>query len=283
MIALVVAGGAEAAARLAEDDLPEAVRWYDAASQRKIDQMDRRGPTDVVFAGTSMAWQGLDPATFTRIDRDGRSAYNAGLAGGIPGVMEPWLVDEVAPRLEPELVDLGAVHAGSGARPTARRTSPPTRMRRRSPTGVMAELDRRAGSRLGPRPAAGRRSAIPRRGGARATTTRSSPPPTRCSARWASDGSSTCVPDRQRAQLAATRLQDWEPSRGDLATIRRTVRELTDQGISVVLTPMPTPPRFVELHPDGAGTSWPSSEALAELADGPRGPADRRGGRLRRR
>jgi lysophospholipase L1-like esterase len=74
------------------------------------------------------------------------------------------------------------------------------------------------------------------------------------------------VPDRQRAQLAATRLQAWEPSRDDIATIRRTVRELTDQGISVVLTPMPTPPRFVALHPDGAQDLATFNAALEELA-----------------
>ena len=107
--------------------------------------MDRRGPTDVVFAGTSMAWQGLDPATFTRIDRTGRSAYNAGLAGGIPGVMEPWLVDEVAPRLEPELLvwglstlDLAPAYGEENV--AAYQDAPAVA------SGAMAELDRRAGS-----------------------------------------------------------------------------------------------------------------------------------------
>ena len=265
VIALVVAGSAEAAARLAEDDLPEAVRWYDAASQRKIDQMDRRGPTDVVFAGTSMAWQGLDPATFTRIDRTGRSAYNAGLAGGIPGVMEPWLVDEVAPRLEPELLvwglstlDLAPAYGEENV--SAYQDAPAVA------SGAMAELDRRAGSV----------SALVRRRSA-----------LRDPAAWWGEGEDDplfaaadsllgplgerrefdVLPDGERAQLAATRLREWEPSRADLATIRRTVRELTDQGISVVLTPMPTPPRFVELHPDGAGDLEAFSEALAELAE----------------
>ena len=265
VVALIVAVGAETAARVAEDDLPEAVRWYDAASQRKIDQMDRRGPTDVVFAGTSMAWQGLDPATFMDIDRAGRSAYNAGLAGGIPGVMEPWLVDEVAPRLEPELViwglstlDLAPSYGEENI--AAYRDSPAVA------GGVMAELDRRAGSV----------SALVRRRAA-----------LRDPAAWWGEGGDDplfaaadsllgplgerrefdVLPDRERAQLAATRLQEWKPSLDDVATIRRTVRSLTDQGISVVLTPMPTPPRFVELHPNGAEDLATFEATLADLAD----------------
>ena len=264
VIALVVALAAEGAARLWEDDLPEAVRWYDAASQRKIDQMDRLGSADVVFAGTSMAWQGMDPTTFTAIDAEGRSAYNAGLAGGIPGVMEPWLIDEVTPRLEPELViwglstlDLAPAYGEDNI--AAYEDAPAVA------EGLMAELDRRAASV----------SALVRQ---RESLRRPEA--------WWGEGPDDplfaaadsllgplgerrefdVVADRQRAQLAAGRLRDWQPSHDDLATIRHTVRELTDEGISVVLTPMPTPPRFVALHPDGEQDFVAFDEALRQLA-----------------
>ena len=264
VVALVVAIGAEGAARVWEDDLPEAVRWYDAASQRKIEQMERIESADVVFAGTSMAWQGLDPATFMAIDTAGRSAYNAGLAGGIPGVMEPWLVDEVVPRLEPQMViwglstlDLAPAYGDENI--AAYRDAPAVA------DGLMAELDRRAGSV----------SAL-----VRGRESLRNPEA------WWGDGADDplfaaadsllgplgerrefdVVPDRQRAQLAATRLTDWQPSHDDLATIRRTVRELTDQGVAVILTPMPTPPRFVALHPEGDRDFVAFHDALQDLA-----------------
>ncbi len=86
VVALVVALGAEGTGRAFWRTISprRCVGTTQPASAGKIGQMDRVGSTDVVFAGTSMAWQGLDPATFTAIDTEGRSAYNAGLAGGIP-------------------------------------------------------------------------------------------------------------------------------------------------------------------------------------------------------
>ena len=98
---------AEATARIAEAAGPPVLRWYDASTQLKVEQMNGLGDADVVFAGTSMAWQGLVPSRFTAEDPEARTAWNAGLAGGVPVVMEPWLLDEVVPRLEPDLVVWG--------------------------------------------------------------------------------------------------------------------------------------------------------------------------------
>ncbi|MBU1494162.1 MAG: hypothetical protein KJ956_09360, partial [Actinobacteria bacterium] len=104
---VVVAGLAEGSARIAEAAGPPVLRWYDASTQLKVAQMDGIDRADVVFAGTSMAWQGLVPEVFTATDPEARSAYNAALAGGVPVVMEPWLLEEVIPRLQPEMVIWG--------------------------------------------------------------------------------------------------------------------------------------------------------------------------------
>ena len=104
---LVAAALAEVSARIAEAAGPTALRWYDTSTQLKVEQMDQLGETNVVFAGTSMVWQGLVPASFKEADPDHRTAYNAGLAGGVPVVMEPWLLEEVTPRLDPDLVIWG--------------------------------------------------------------------------------------------------------------------------------------------------------------------------------
>ncbi len=263
-VALVVAIGAEVSVRIWEDDLPESIQWYDAAAQRKIEQMDELGSVDVVFAGTSMAWQALDPTTFTKIDPAGRTAYNAGLAGGVPGVMEPWISAEVAPRLEPELVvwglstlDLAPAYGDTNI--TSYESAPAVS------DGFMAQLDRRARSL----------SALVRH---RRTL--------RDPDAWQEGGGDEPLfsavdgilgpagerrefdvsPDGRRAQLAATRLLDWAPSEDDLRAIRRTVEELTGRGIRVVLAPLPVPPRFVGLHPNGTADLTTFSETIDDLA-----------------
>ena len=73
--------------------------WYDEATQLKVAQMENRGPTTLVVAGTSMAWQGLVPSILL----DGE-AYNAGLAGGVPQVMESWLLGPVRTELQQQVV-----------------------------------------------------------------------------------------------------------------------------------------------------------------------------------
>jgi hypothetical protein len=42
---------AEIAARIVLTATPDAIRWYDEATQLKIEQMDDLGDVDIVFAG----------------------------------------------------------------------------------------------------------------------------------------------------------------------------------------------------------------------------------------
>ena len=96
---------AELAARVVLTSTPEAIRWYDEAAQLKIEQMDEVERTDVVFAGTSMAWQAFVPSVYD--EATGTTSYNAGLNGGTPDVMERWLLEEVVHRLHPTTVVWG--------------------------------------------------------------------------------------------------------------------------------------------------------------------------------
>ena len=60
---------------------------------------------DVLFAGTSKVWYGIDAELFTEVD--GRSSYNAGLPAAGPQRSTAWLLDVVEPTVEPELVVWG--------------------------------------------------------------------------------------------------------------------------------------------------------------------------------
>ncbi len=102
---LLVVVLAEIAARVVMAQTTDAIRWYDAVAQHKIEQIESRTSVDVVFAGTSMAQQAFIPSVFT--DATDQTAWNAGLAGGTPEVMMPWLLDEVVPRLQPTTVIWG--------------------------------------------------------------------------------------------------------------------------------------------------------------------------------
>ena len=106
---------AELCARLVAAAVPDEIRWYDAAMQLRVEMIDElvddaapgAARVDVVFAGPSSAWQALVPSAFSAADPERRSAFNAGLDGGVPSVTAPWLLDHVVDRVEPDLVVWG--------------------------------------------------------------------------------------------------------------------------------------------------------------------------------
>lgn len=126
---------AELAARAAAPHLPAPDPWGDAARTVKIAQMDHLrtldGCVDVVMAGDSMARDGFDPTTFTAHDTQHRTAYNASLDAAGPDLLEPWVAEQVVPRLRPATVlvaissiDLNRNGAANGAALEAYAASP---------------------------------------------------------------------------------------------------------------------------------------------------------------
>jgi len=251
-LGLVAAIGlAEATARFAQAVGPPALRWYDATTQLKVEQMGDLGRADVVFAGTSMAWQGLVPRLFTNTDPAARTAYNAGLAGGVPVVMEPWLLEEVIPRLQPELVVWGlssmdfsasygddnldryrdALDSRTGALASVEQT-----FARFSALVRYRSILRRPSAFLGidanaiERDFANAASSLGEGGERRAFK--------------------TDVSDTHRDQVAA-RLRSFAIDGADIAAIHRTITALNDRGIEVILAEMPVPDRYIDLHPNG--------------------------------
>jgi hypothetical protein len=72
-----------------------------------MDRLSEQGGASVVFVGTSMARDGLDPIIFLESNAAFDSAYNAALGNGGPIIMQDWLTQEVVPRLQPDLVVWG--------------------------------------------------------------------------------------------------------------------------------------------------------------------------------
>ena len=255
---------AEVGARLVMTQTTDAIRWYDATAQLKVEQMGVRGEVDVVFAGTSMAQQAFVPSVFT--EATGQTAWNAGLAGGTPEVMSPWLLEEVVPRLQPSTVVWGlssfdlapaygpaqaevydeALETRDGWLAAADRavSSGSVLVRNRA---VLRSLDALAGA------------AAHERGVAHAEAERIT----------GSDGERTeqaADVGEQRGRIVAARLADFTPHQADLDLIATTVRSLEADGIDVILVQLPVPDRFRDAHPNGNADHALVGPALAELA-----------------
>lgn len=240
------------------------LRWHDFSSQLKVAQMEELGAADVVVVGTSMAQQDLVPSVLSE-GLGGAEVYNAGLNGGVPVVMEPWLIDHVAPRLEPTTVlwglsplDLSAVY-GAGTK-NAYDEASATR------PGTLAAIDRwsaqystviasrsviRDPSKLFGAEADQRRD---RHGQAVAML---GPSGERL------DFSIETGSDRG-AEIRG-RLNPFRIDRDDLAAIARAVVELQGRGVRVVFVELPVPDRLVLQLPNGEPDRELSTRAIRAL------------------
>lgn len=241
---IVVAALAEVAARIVVGTTSPEIRWYDAATQLRVEMMDERGATDVVFAGTSSAWQAFVPEAFT--SATGRRSFNAGLAGAVPVVTGPWLTDEVAPRLDPGLVVWGltALDLATGygddqlaAYDTAVATDDRLLMRVDRAVASVSELvrSRRLLRSVG--------------------TVRGDEADERAE-RW-EEAVAVTGPDGERLDfgppdpddtaIQRARLADFAIDPDDLRAIRRANATLQDRGVRVVFVELPVPTRFRDL------------------------------------
>lgn len=258
---VVVLGFLEILARFAEDGGAAALRWYDASTQLRAEEMDRRDDIDVVFAGTSMAWQGLVPSVWTANDVAGRSAFNVGMAGGVPQVMEPWLLDVVQPELKPELVVWGLSSldlSSSYGADNLKRYEDALEIRQ----GAVAALERHTAKYS----ALVRYRSVLRDPGEWGEDRGF----TAAAASLGADGERRdFVIDtsaRRRRQVEA-RLKAYSLDPADIAAIHRTVVRLREAGTEVVFVQMPVPERFAVLHPEGAADLATTRRAITHLGE----------------
>ncbi len=248
LAALAVIGCGEVVARVVEQQVqtPQLL-WYDEATQLKVAQMENRGPTTLVVAGTSMAWQGLVPSILL----DGE-AYNAGLAGGVPQVMEPWLLGPVRTELQPTVVvwglsslDFSDVYGDTGRQ--IYREAPATR------PGMLAATDRllrRWSALIRQRPVLRNPSLLIGDGQVR-TAERFHAAQRILGTDGERQDFAPAVTDERASEVRA-RISPYRVDRDDVAAIVRTIEALRVDGTVVVLVEMPVPPRFLALYDDGA-------------------------------
>lgn len=260
--AMVVA--AEVLSRLLMGMSPPILRWHDFSSQLKVDQMDHLASADVVIAGTSMAQQNLVPEVLST-HLDGATVYNAGLNGGVPVVMEPWLGDQVVPRLRPATVvwalsplDLSAVY-GDGTK-RAYDDAPQTR------AGWLPSVDR----------AASRYSAVVSSRSVLRDPGKLFGNDRHIRGRRHDEALATLGPAGERLDFRVEtgaarqtemrgRLQPFRVDRDDLAAVARAVEQLESLGVDVIFVELPVPDRFVSLFPRGIEDLELSRSAIAAL------------------
>lgn len=106
--ALLFLLAAESGVRLSTDRLPPAQEWHDDTLGIKVQHLENsRSNSTLLLMGTSQVLQGVDPPVFDRATNRRWVSYNVALSGGVPRLQEPWISEQVLPRLVPDVVVWG--------------------------------------------------------------------------------------------------------------------------------------------------------------------------------
>lgn len=224
------------------------LRWHDYGAQLKIEQLDTKSESfDTIIIGTSMAQQGLVPEALST-----RSAYNAGLNGGVPVVMEPWLTNHILDRVSDEdqpttviwglsSLDLSASYGQATI--DAYDQSPSGR------TGLLAKLDRAiAGQSTFVANRAILRNPSALAGQQRQTSLDQYDDAVLALGSSGERRDFTESTSAERAGEIQQRISSYALDVDDIAAIVRTIEDLQIQGTEVVLVELPVPPRFLALY-----------------------------------
>lgn len=246
-------------------DVP-VLEWQDFTTQHKAAQLDQRGSVEVVIAGTSMAQQALVPSVLE--PRSGRSVYNAALNGGVPTVMEPWLLEHVEPRVDGKQAIVWGLSALDLSASYGAAVEEAFASAKRTRSGTLASVDRwvsswselvrartvlRDPSELFGDPAAEARASADE-----------------AEAQVGPDGERLAFEtDRSEARRreVAERLTPFLIDRDDLAAVARVAHHARQQGVPLVLVELPVPERFKALYPRGSEQHALVAETLDALGD----------------
>jgi hypothetical protein len=101
---------AELTVRLVEGSLPPPSGWVSgeyALKDSRIDHLGDHGGAGTVLVGSSVIDVSIDPALLPATAVGPRGAYNAGLIGATPWIVDEWTRLLVVPRLHPDVVVIG--------------------------------------------------------------------------------------------------------------------------------------------------------------------------------
>lgn len=245
---------------------PADVVWYDASTQLRVEMLDDIDSVDMVFAGTSSAWQGLVPEVFVEHGTT-KSAFNVGLAGGVPAVTAPWLRDEVVPRADPDVVvwGLSSLDFSSAYGDTNEEAYDDAFETR---AGVLAGLDRTvSGVSELVRSRRVLRDPSMLWGQAQDEVQADLREAAKITGPDGERLDFTVDVSDERAAIMRARVRDYAIDRDDVAEVRETVETLQAQGRTVVFVDVPFPDRFVQLHPNGAADIEAASATIDTIAD----------------
>jgi hypothetical protein len=252
----------EVAARALEDDLPPVLEWHSAEAEKKVGQMDgfaAQGGADVVFFGSSLANAGLVPEVFDSAVAGGSSppvTYNAGLSAAMPLILEPWALDVVLPRLDPQLVVIGLSSFDFTDHPSVdvfydAFVSAPAGERAVGDDGFLDHLDRW----LDDRSALWRDKAVLRNPMNVVDALRGRGPGPDPVLDAMGPLGRTAYRETQRFDdrraAGGPPVGDWAPGHRNPAALERLVDRIHGNGGSVVLVDMPVTDEFVDAHPSG--------------------------------
>jgi hypothetical protein len=271
---------AEGGARVLAPYLTEPERYGDDATAVKVAQMDARGPgcTDVVLAGNSMGRDAFDPVAFTASDAGHRSAYNASLDAASPELLEPWLLDQTLPRLDPDVVVITMASLDVNASgPATRAALEAYRGAERTRTDLLGRFGAEVASvsdlvayRTQLRDPAELATAIDR---LQSRTGAARPTPTGIDGVLGADGEGLSRRAlRYRGEPGAklfTReqlLKGWALDDGQLAAARSLIDGLRAEGVEVVLAVLPVTEDYVAQHPGGEADFDVFLDAVDRLA-----------------
>ncbi|MDH5238318.1 MAG: hypothetical protein OEW85_11950, partial [Acidimicrobiia bacterium] len=272
VVAVIVA--AEVGAQILAPRLePVPHDWPNAMTQLQHHQLELLQGTQldgtnipVVFVGDSGAQQAFIPDEFAAIDEGNRLSYNASIPGGVPRVTRDWLLSEVIPQLEPDVVVWGIgisdVTEGYG------------KVQVEAYSGSLGAKD---GAFAGLERAAADASALVRLR-----------PVLRDPSLLMGDGRDAVVDDMAAAErllapagqrlgyqpgtddedataVAAT-LGSFAIDERDVSAITDTITKIRRRGKQVVLVELPTSPQVIESLPNGAEDLSTFRQALADVA-----------------
>ena len=235
---------AELALRLAGALIPEPRDWYHDIAQAKAEQLTSMDGTelDLLITGTSQTYYAIGPRM---IDETlGTTSYNAAIPAGVPPIQERWLLDQVLDRVDTDVVVWGmsVIDLNDGRDLTvldsyesAHATRPGTLAAAERTLAKGSGLFRYRRQLVDPDAWADRtkldaiRSVI-RDDGQRQPSKRT---PTAA----------------ERRRVSSQVVSDFEVGGIMMASARRTMQQLDDRGIDVVIVWLPVPDRLVELLP----------------------------------
>jgi hypothetical protein len=275
LVAAVLA--AELVARILEPILPPPDRWPTDETQAKFDQMATLAalpdPIDVVFLGSSIVVEGIDPLTFNEEEGD-LTSYNAALSAASVRSLEPWTLEVVLPLLDPRFLVIGLTtrdvnDGGLGQREFYERITASEGLRDLESDSLI----QRVLTRIQESSALLRLRPLLRKPGTailallgRQENDGSPLPGPFGSEPLEEQGSEYDASADWRRFWSTRQINDYDIGGVELAALERLVASAESQGREVVLVEMPIHPDYLAVQPGGEPAVAQLHEVLMELA-----------------